>query len=110
MICRKANRKLRPLVQATPYMYPEKRKILMNLFIDAQFNYCPLTWMLQKSNKTKHLHEKCLRFIHNNKLSSYEQFLEKDASVSVHHRNTQSLACTNVSFLIKLQASTCNFI
>ena len=36
--------------------------------------------------------EKCLRPIRNDKLSSYEEHLEKDGSVSVHHRNIQSLA------------------
>ena len=34
--------------------------------------------------------ERCLRLIQNDKLSSYEELLEKDRSVSVHHRNIQS--------------------
>ena len=36
--------------------------------------------------------EKYLRLIQNNKLSSYEELLEKDGSVSVYRRNTQGLA------------------
>ena len=36
--------------------------------------------------------ERCLRLIQNGKLLSYEELLEKDWSVPVHHRNTQSLA------------------
>ena len=36
--------------------------------------------------------ERCLRLIQNGRLLSYEELLEKDWSVSVHHRNTQSLA------------------
>ena len=36
--------------------------------------------------------ERCLRLIQNDKLSSYEELLEKDRPVSVHHRNIQSLA------------------
>ena len=61
----------------------------------AEFNYCLLIWMLhsrQNNNKIKHLHERCLRLIHNDKLSSYEELLEKDESVSIHHKNIQSLA------------------
>ena len=76
-------------------MNPQKRKVLMNAFFNAQFNYCPLIWMLhsrQNNNKIKHLHERCLRLIHNDKLSSYEELLEKDGSVSIHHKNIQSLA------------------
>ena len=41
-LCKKANNKLRALVRATPYMSLEKRKLLMNSFFNAQFNYCPL--------------------------------------------------------------------
>ena len=36
--------------------------------------------------------ERCLRLIQNDKLSSYEELLEKYGSVSVYHRNIQSLA------------------
>ena len=94
-LCNKANRTLRALARATPYMNLQKRKVLMNAFFNAQFNYCPLIWMLhsrQNNNKIKHLHERCLRLIHNDKLSSYEELLEKDGSVSIHHKNIQSLA------------------
>ena len=72
----------------------QKRKVLINAFFNAQFNYYPFIWMLhsrQNNNKIKHLHERCLRLIHNDKLSSYEELLEKDWSVSIHHKNIQSL-------------------
>ena len=36
--------------------------------------------------------ERCLRFIQNDKVSSFEELLEKDVSASVHHRNIQSLS------------------
>ena len=44
------------------------------------------------NNKIKHLHERCLRLIYCDKNSSYEELLEKDGSVSIHHRNIQNLA------------------
>ena len=78
----------------------------MNAFINAQFSYCPLIWMLQSrqnNNKIKPLHERCLRLIHNDKLSSYEEILEKDGSVSIHHKNIQSL--TIEMFQIKPEQS-----
>ena len=43
------------------------------------------------NNKIKHLHERCLRLIYCDKNSSYEELLEKDGSVSIHHRNIQNL-------------------
>ena len=46
----------------------------------------------QNNNKIKHLHERSRRLIHNDELASYEELLEKDGSVSIHHKNIQSLA------------------
>ena len=46
----------------------------------------------QNNNKIKHLHERCLRLIHNDKLSSYEELLEKDGPVSIHHKIIQTFA------------------
>ena len=66
----------------------------MNALFSAQFNCCPLIWMLysrQNNNKIEDLHERCLRLIHNDKLSFYEEPLEKDGSVPIHHKNIQSL-------------------
>ena len=37
--------KLRALMRATPYISVEKKKMLMNYFFNAQFNYWLLTWM-----------------------------------------------------------------
>ena len=94
-LCSKANNKLRALARTTPYMSVEKKKILMNSFFNAQFNYCPLVWMLHSRRNNsiiRNLHERCLRLIYNNKNSSYEELLTKDGSVSVHHRNIQALA------------------
>ena len=46
----------------------------------------------QNNKKIKHLHEKRLRLIQNDKLPSYEELLEKDWSDFVYHRNNQSFA------------------
>ena len=99
---KKANNKLRALARATPYMSFEKKKLRMKSFFNAQFNYCPLIWVLRKiisnNNKIKHLHEHYLRIIYNDKQSSYEELLIKDGMVSIHHRNIQTLA-TNLQRL-----------
>ena len=91
----KANKKLRTFTIFTSHMSLEKKKIVMNSFFNAQFNYCLLIWMLHSrnnNNKIKHLHERCLRLIYSDKKSSYENLLEKDNSVSIHHKNIQALA------------------
>ena len=94
-LCSKANNKLRALARATPYMSVEKKKILMNSFFNAQFNYCPLIWMLhsrRNNNIIRNLHKGCPRLIYNDKNSFYEELLTKDGSVFMHHRSMQALA------------------
>ena len=104
-LCNKANKKLRALARVTSYMTLEKKKIVMNSFFNAQFNYCPLIWMLhsrKNNNKIKHLHERCLRLIYSDKKSSYENLLEKDNSVSIDQKNIQVLAIEMVKVKQKL--------
>ena len=49
-ICEKANAKLKALAKIVPFMNLEKKKISMNAFFNAQFSYCPLTWMFHSRN------------------------------------------------------------
>ena len=63
-----------------------KRRNLLNTFFLLQLNYCPLTWMchsLAKNIKLNRLHERCLRILYNDKVSNFEQILEKESSVSM---------------------------
>ena len=46
-LCNKTNKKLKAFARVTPYITLEKKKIVMNSFFNAQFNYCPLIRMLQ---------------------------------------------------------------
>ena len=91
----KSECKAKALVRIVPFMDLEKKKILINAFFNAQFSYCPLTWMFHSRNlnsKINRMHEKCLRIVYNDNTSSYKELLEIDNSVSVHHRNIQILA------------------
>ena len=83
------------LSRVAPYMNFEKKKTLMNAFFKAQFNYCPLLWMLHSrrlNNKINRLHERCLRVVYNNNQSTLQELLDLDNSVSIHHKNLQCLA------------------
>ena len=44
------------------------------------------------SNKINRLHGRCLRVIYNDKTSSFEQLLENNNSVSIHHRSILTIA------------------
>ena len=70
------------------------RKILMNTSFSSQFNYCSLIWMYYNrslNHKISRLHKRCLQIIYSDKKSSFDELLEKDESVSIHHQNIQNL-------------------
>ena len=94
-ICKKAGAKLNALTRIANHMPFQERKLLMNAFFTSQFSYCPLTWMFHSrklNNKINRLHERCLRVVYNDRLSTFEELMNKDNSVSIHHRNIQCLA------------------
>ena len=67
----------------------------MNAFINSQFGYNPLVWMLHSrilNNRINRIHERTLRIVYSDKTSSYIQLLEKGDAVTVHHRNLRALA------------------
>ena len=44
------------------------------------------------NNKINCLHERCLRIVYSDSVSSFEDLLDKDRSVSVHVKNIKTLA------------------
>ena len=82
----------------------EKRRI----FIESQFNYCPLIWMFHSrtvNNKINLLHERALRIVYSDFKSPFEGLLMKDNSFSIHERNIQSLAIEIYKFFNGLSPS-----
>ena len=73
----------------------EKRRTLMKAFIESQFNYCPLIWMLRSralNNKTNCIHERALRTVYYDYNSSFYKFLDKGGTFKIHQKNVQNLA------------------
>ena len=82
-LCNKVSRKMNALGRIINYMPLEKRSIVMKTFIESQFNYCQLIWMLHSrtiNNKINHLHERALRIVCSDFKSSFEVLLIKDNS------------------------------
>ena len=95
ILCKKAGRKLSALSRISNYMSFEKKRILLKVFVELQFGYCPLNWMFysRKANsKINHIHERSLRIVYKDNISSIEELLKKGKSFCIHHRNIQSLA------------------
>ena len=94
-LCKKGSQKLHALARISKHLSKDKLKLIMKTFILSQFNYCPFVWMFHNrtlNNKINKLHERALRLAYNNDSSSFQELLELDNSMSVHHRNLQKLA------------------
>ena len=94
-LCKKASQKLNASARIPCYMDIQKRRTTMKSFTTSQFGYCPLVWMFHSrslNNRINSIHERALRITYGDKTSIFQQLLEKDNSVSIHHRNLQTLA------------------
>ena len=81
-VIKKASNKINALSRITPFMNLSKKKMLINSFFMWQFSYCPLVWMCHSrtiNNMINHLHERCLRVIYNDKISSFKELLAIDS-------------------------------
>ena len=94
-LCKKGNQKLHALARIAKYLSQDKLKVLMRTFITSQFNYCPLVWMCHNrtmNNKINNLHERALQIVYGNNNLTFQDLLEKDNSMMIHHKNLQKLA------------------
>ena len=95
MICKKASQKLTAIVRLANIVSEKKRKVLLKTFFESQFSYCPLLWMFcsrKLNSKINRLHERALRIAYADYVSSFEELLAKDDSVTIHQRNLKVLA------------------
>ena len=94
-LCKKATQKLNALARISGYMDSSKKRTVMKAFITSHFSYCPLVWMFHSreiNNIINRIHERSLRLVYSDKTSTFKELLDKDKSVSVHHKNIQVLA------------------
>ena len=94
-LCKKASQKLHALARVSNLVSIRQGKIIMIAFIHSQFSYCPLIWMCH--SRTIHslinnIPGRASRIVYKDDDSSFVTLLEQSGSVSIHHRNLQSLA------------------
>ena len=95
MVCKKVSAKVTALARLVNIIPLEKKRLLMKAFIESQFSYCPLIWMfcsIKVNRKINHIHERALRLVYNDYISSFDELLRRDNSVRIHHRNIQKVA------------------
>ena len=77
-------------------------------FLELQFRYCFLTWMFhsrKSNNEIKLFHERALRIIYNDQISSFQELLYRDNSFTVHHFIVQSSAIERFKVINTIAAS-----
>ena len=67
---------------------------MFNAVIKSHFNHCPLIWMFssrRSNNLINRIHERSLRTVYNDTSSTFQELLQRNRSVSIHHKNIQIL-------------------
>ena len=88
-LCFEVGKKINALCHVSSSMSLEKRRTLMKAFIESQFNYCPLIWMLRSralNNKINHIHERALRTVYSDYNSSLYKLLDKHDTFKIHQK------------------------
>ena len=94
-ICNRGSKKLHALSRISQLMNIHKRRMTMKAFFASEFGYCPLVWMFHSrklNSRINKLHERTLRTVYQDYVSSFTELLEKDKSTTIHNRNIQLLA------------------
>ena len=63
----------------------------MKSFVTSQFSYCLSIWMFRSRRLNNSIHERALRITYQDNTSTFQELLNKDNSVSLHHRYLQVL-------------------
>ena len=81
-LCKKNSQKFHALALASSLKF-KQRKLLLNVFITAQFSYAPVVWMFHSrkvNNRINQIHERVLRLLYKDYTSSFDELLLKDNS------------------------------
>ena len=95
LVCKKVSHKLHALARVSKFISKKKLRGIAKAFVMLQFSYCPLVWMCHGrtlNTKRNNLHERALRLVYDDWQSIFQELLNINKSVTIHHRNLQVLA------------------
>ena len=99
---RKAGQRLNALARISNYLTHDQKRILLNSIIKSQLSYFLLMWMFcsrSLNNLINRIHERALRLIHNDHVSTFQDILEINKEKTIHQNNLECLAKEIYKFL-----------
>ena len=75
-------------------MGPKEKEKVLNPFVHSNFNYSCHIWLFsskKSQNKIEKIHERSLKFLSNDYVSSYADLLEKSTSVSMETKRLRRM-------------------
>ena len=93
-ICRKTSNQLNAICRLETFMRHKEKEAIINTFVHSNFNYGCLIWHFsskKSQNKVEKIHERSLKFLLNDYLSSYAELLEKSTSVSMETKRLRTM-------------------
>ena len=94
-LVRKSAGQLNYLISKQRFLSQQAKKILIESFIMANFNYCPLVWLFcnkKLKNKQEQIQKRALRFLYNDYESDYEHLLKISDRPSIEIKHLRNLA------------------
>ena len=94
-LIKKAGGQLNYLISKKHCLEQDARKVLIESFIMANFNYCPLVWMFCNSKlikKQECIQKRALRFLYDDYESDYEHLLAREDKPTIQLRKLRFLA------------------
>ena len=86
---------LNALNRLQKYMGKKEKEVIINSFIYANFNYCPLVWHFcscESARKIEKIQIRCLRILLDDNESNYETLLEKSGKPTMEVKRLRILA------------------
>ena len=92
-LSKKARQKPNAFARIACSLKLDQRKLLLNAFITSQFSHAPVVWMFhnRKLNHINRIHERGLRTVYQDHISTFDELFAKDGSFKIHDSNLQRL-------------------
>ena len=94
-LCKKAAGQLNAICRMGKHVGENEKKVLIQSFVEANFNYCPLVWFFsspESLRKIERIQERALRILYNDFSNEIKVLLEKTEKTTFLIKQHQNLA------------------